>query len=79
LTFEELKLRPEDTFKNIYKWVWNGEKPTADIITSMRQSSSPKYSKTYDKSQVNQCPYFFNEKHHDAFKKWAVMSLLNFY
>lgn len=39
------------------------------MVTSMRQSSSPSHSKPYNKSQVNQWPYFFNEKHHDAFEK----------
>jgi hypothetical protein len=78
LTFEELKLRPEDTFKNIYNWVWNGKEPTPDIITSMRQSSSPMYSKTYNKSQVNQWPYFFNEKHRNAFEKVGSNEYIKF-
>jgi hypothetical protein len=78
LTFEELKLRPEDTFEKLYTWVWDGKDPTSDEIVSMRQNTKPENSKTYFKSLVNQWPHYFKEKHHNAFERIGGFDIANY-
>jgi hypothetical protein len=76
ISFEEFKLKPKDTFKNLFARLLDDKNITSNELASVKQITNPENSKTYLISLVSEWPHFFKDKYRKAFEKVSSQMLL---